>query len=816
MRGIIVSFMMLMLLLPTMEAWTLNNVPNNKDASPSRRVLIFLKTDPLPADIWDAIIRIRSCRTERELDIARKTLYTKIFSTYEDMFREVKVAIESLSGKVIHEIRSIGAISAYVPSSALSELARNRYVKTIVPVFKVRVLMDIAAKAIYAPDLWALGWNGSNYDDAISGIEVAVVDTGIDETRYLKGRIIDAKSFTTGELSPDDFFGHGTKVAHIIASNDTRYRGIAYGANLINAKALNWEGEGYFDDVMAAIEWALTQARDTAEIINLSIGAVKNVTAGLIPDGSSSLTRLIDHLAFLYDAVFSIAVGNVEGGYEMVNIPADAFNGISVGAMYDRNTVDRSDDILWSGSCHGPTDDGRIKPDVVAPGADIATFTVGGSLDSGSGTSFAAPMVAGSAALIYSYLARRGLKNGSLALATKAAIITAADFWYGDKPNNRTGFGYINLRNVLGVINNTFVINVGAGNRIIYDFNMSSGEEFRVGIVWWRVPKDSTSFYETSTIGLRIIDPQGRVVKEVLESKNNVIKICFQANISGTYTMIIEKLYRENEPLVDQLAISATKKLTGSKQLLVDMPVIGNITDAEVRSLKVVLKNNADSDAENITMTLEANNLELNKTSYRINRLSAGGKMEIPLEATLTAEGIAQIVANATYSLAGETHVITNTSIFLGFDDDTKPPQILSVDVKIDILKNKLSVSVKAEDDSGIESVKMYWRVDYPLDENSLDLADGVLNLTYSAEGDIWRAEMAIKQEWDSKTFYFVIEVRDADNDRPNDSLATYYVGNKQIRTGTWIIILIAIIIVAVAIYLIRTVLLPRLRKRKH
>ncbi len=780
------------------------------------RVLIFLKErKSIPHIIQEAMMSIWGSKTERELDIARKALYSKIFSAYESAFNDLLAELRSLGGTIIYRIASIGAVSACVPADKLDKLRRSDIVRYIIPVFKVRVSMDVAAKAVYAPDFWSLGWNGSEYDDLIKGIEVAIVDTGISETSYISGKIIDAKSFTTGEPTTSDFNGHGTKVAHIVASRDQKYRGIAYGVNLINAKALNRNGEGILDDVMAAIEWALIQAGDTAEIINLSIGAPKNAAAGLIPDGSSIITRLIDQLAYLYDAVAVIAVGNVEGGYGGVNIPADAFNGIATGAMDDKNTVDRSDDSLWSGSCVGPTEDGRIKPDVVAPGVGITTYTVGGALTTGSGTSFATPIVSGAAALIYSYLSNEKPEIGSLALATKAVIILSADFWGDNPPNNRYGFGYLNLRNALQVIDNVVVLNVSSGNRIIYEFDMLSGESFSLGMVWWRVPNNLLSFYKIGVFRVCIIDPNGHVVYDHKESTNNVIKIGFQANVSGTYRLIIEKVYRADGPMLDSVAIVSTKPLRKPRTLNLIMPTLDRISDAQFRNVTLRIKNNAEDVAEDVVLRVKTENMELNKTIFEIDRIGVNEEIEIVLNGCFADEGLVVVDANVSYIIGNKTYVVENVTMFYGYDDDSKPPKIISVNADTTLLGDKIIFKVEAHDEeSGVASVKVYWRIDYPIDEYSLDLADGVFNLSYDQRKHIWKAEIKVKSEWNGKTMYYVVEVEDADNDRAGDSLVAYESGKINIRMKIEIIVVIALLVVLSIAYLVFRVVLPRMRRK--
>jgi len=96
--------------------------------------------------------------------------------------------------------------------------------------------------------------------------------------------------------------------------------------------------------------------------------------------------------------VFVKSAGNQWGGD--ITCPGSAFNIITVGASDDHGTVTTSDDTVADFSSHGPTEDGRPGLDIVARGVNIIMPALGGGYASSNGTSFAAPHVAGLAALI--------------------------------------------------------------------------------------------------------------------------------------------------------------------------------------------------------------------------------------------------------------------------------------------------------------------------------------------------------------------------------------------------------------------------------
>ncbi|WP_256464204.1 S8 family serine peptidase [Amycolatopsis sp. EV170708-02-1] len=161
---------------------------------------------------------------------------------------------------------------------------------------------------------------------------------------------------------------------------------------LLNAKVLDSTGSGEESQLMAGMEWA---AQSGARVINLSLGAGPS-------DGGDPLSEMADKLTAATGALFVAAAGNT-GGIAMVEAPAAAGTALAVGA------VDKAD-RLAAFSSRGPRlTDAMVKPEIVAPGVDIAAARAAGT-DIGkpvgdrytrlSGTSMATPHVAGAAAIL--------------------------------------------------------------------------------------------------------------------------------------------------------------------------------------------------------------------------------------------------------------------------------------------------------------------------------------------------------------------------------------------------------------------------------
>lgn len=232
--------------------------------------------------------------------------------------------------------------------------------------------------------------------------------------------VVDNKSFE-GETS-DDSHGHGTHCAGIVASTNQTYRGVAYGANLINAKFMDG-GTGTVSDAMKAIDWAIFNASGGGDVLSCSFGS--NTTSD-----DSPFALFMD--AVVDDLLVSVAVaaGNEGSSSQTITDPGVAYNIITVGAMNDSNTNDTNDDSLATFSSRGPTVGGRIKPDIVAPGVSILSCNYNWenepNFTSKSGTSMATPHIAGALALLLDY----GLSDPR---EMKALLINTAGDWGGSR-----------------------------------------------------------------------------------------------------------------------------------------------------------------------------------------------------------------------------------------------------------------------------------------------------------------------------------------------------------------------------------------------
>lgn len=240
---------------------------------------------------------------------------------------------------------------------------------------------------IGASEAWATGLDGS-------GVTAAVLDTGIDAGHpALTGQVVGSYN-STDAGSAGDVQGHGTHVASLLAGtgagSDGARRGVAPGADLLNVKVLGDDGSGQLSWVIAGMEWAVGKG---ADIVNLSLSTATGVT-------DDPVVQALDALAAESGTLFVVAAGN-SGWYgvqETVSSPGTATSALTVGAVDVR---DGRPTFSGLGPAKGSY---RAKPDLVAPGVNIlgarAEARYGGDLYlPDTGTSMAAPIVAGAAAL---------------------------------------------------------------------------------------------------------------------------------------------------------------------------------------------------------------------------------------------------------------------------------------------------------------------------------------------------------------------------------------------------------------------------------
>jgi serine protease AprX len=265
-----------------------------------------------------------------------------------------------------------------------------------------------ATTAIRADAVWRAGWTGK-------GVGVALVDTGVVPVEGLtSGNVVDGPDLSFESQSADarhlDSFGHGTHMAGIIAGRDSTsgrgFRGVAPDATLVSVKIGGYDGAVDVSQVIAAVDWAVQhRAEHNLRVLNLSYG-----TDGQQLYTSDPLAHAVEN-AWRAGLVVVVSGGNAGSGQERVDNPASDPYVLAVGADDLLGTSAADNDVVPAFSTRGSA---ARRVDLVAPGQSIASLRNPGSfidqtypeaaVDSryfkGSGTSQAAAVVSGAAALL--------------------------------------------------------------------------------------------------------------------------------------------------------------------------------------------------------------------------------------------------------------------------------------------------------------------------------------------------------------------------------------------------------------------------------
>lgn len=250
------------------------------------------------------------------------------------------------------------------------------------------VSLDYARSATAAPNDPGYAYGDQSYLDTVrlpqawdrtkgsTSQVVAVVDSGVDiDHPDLKGRTVAGYNAITPGYAPADDNGHGTMVAGIAAANTNNAVGVAgaaWTARVMPVKVLDAAGLGYDSDIAEGVVWA---ADHGARIINLSLGG---------PEDGPVLRDAVRY-ATGKGAVVVVAAGNDGDG--RAQYPAAYPEVVAVGAT---DATGRLTDFSSYGDWI----------DVAAPGAGIVSTGPGGDYYVGDGTSFAAPIVSGTVALV--------------------------------------------------------------------------------------------------------------------------------------------------------------------------------------------------------------------------------------------------------------------------------------------------------------------------------------------------------------------------------------------------------------------------------
>ncbi len=341
--------------------------------------------------------------------------------------RTARALVRARHGKSIRRLPAVNGLAVTLTARAAVALRRSPRVlkvtlNTVMRSTNTAVdgqrLATTYPKTVGADKLWAAGITGK-------GIGVAVIDSGISgdkpdfEGADGSSRIV-VNQLNDGATHPGDDVGHGTHVAGILAGNSLHrdladpsygaYVGIAPDADIVAVKVADDAGEVTMVDVITALQFVVRNREALGiRVVNLSLSS--DTPGSYLDDPIDAAVEFAWHSGI----VVVVAAGNRGTAADAVDYPPgnDPYV-ISVGATDELGTADPSDDVTAAESSRGITLDGATKPDVLAPGEHIvAPLAIGGAFQAlcpacvvagdyfrMGGTSMAAPVVAGAAALL--------------------------------------------------------------------------------------------------------------------------------------------------------------------------------------------------------------------------------------------------------------------------------------------------------------------------------------------------------------------------------------------------------------------------------
>lgn len=271
------------------------------------------------------------------------------------------------------------------------------------------------------------------------GVVVGVIDTGIDgDHPALAGKVIAFKDFVGKKTKAYDDQGHGTHCSGTIAGKGGI--GVAPGARLIGAKALNKRGGGTLSGLLKAMQYMLDPDGDPAtddqpDLVSNSWGADADRMGS-----SKGMFRDIVKAWREAGIVPVFAAGN--SGVNTRAVPGGYPESFAVGATDKNDAIARfstGGSISWDGETF-------LKPDVSAPGVRIISSVPGGKYRANNGTSMACPHVAGAMALAFQ--AAPGTGVSEMIQAFQAASLDLGD----EGKDIRFGEGRIDVMSTLEVL----------------------------------------------------------------------------------------------------------------------------------------------------------------------------------------------------------------------------------------------------------------------------------------------------------------------------------------------------------------------------
>lgn len=388
---------------------------------------------PEPDDKLSSELREGTVPGWAQVDVNGQAGAAVVVSYYSDAeATKAMTSLKKLGASAIENSDYFERITARVPLDQLRRAAKLdwvRYIEAIAPPPRADN-NSVSASLLGVPEVQADPFYLSG-----NGVKVAVIDSGrIGDHPDLEGRVTLVDS---GAVSL-----HATHVAGTIAAtgaSDLRLKGMAPQAQLLSFT--------YFGDI--ALKMLSSKREYGASVVSNSWGNIVGETSGNCNSfgGYGSNERDIDRLVRREGMSIVFAMGNERdddgcsirprGGFLTTGRPASAKNIISVAAIDGQKTMTEFSD-------YGPTQDGRLKPDISALGLSVRSTYPGGGSTVMSGTSMSTPAISGTLALLVEkYRQVNGGDSPDAALLKSVLLNTAVDLG-NPGPDYTFGYGLAN------------------------------------------------------------------------------------------------------------------------------------------------------------------------------------------------------------------------------------------------------------------------------------------------------------------------------------------------------------------------------------
>ncbi len=448
--------------------------------------------------------------SERTIARRQKLLNENELIQYEDVpvSSDYITALKQLGIEIVNQLDWFNSVSCYLDSTQIKVLLKYKFINKIEKVKTISFSKDDVTT--YQSDSPAF-INGTNYtynygasltqnelskiplvhEMGITGQDVliGVLDSGFDWKNHdaLKNmHVIAEHDFVFNDNNTANESGdtpsqhnHGTYVLSIIGGFlDSYMIGTSFGSKFLLAKTedIRTETNVEEDNYAAALQWMENQGVDitTSSLGYNEFNSGNHSYTYRDMNGNTAIITKALELAYKKGVITISSAGNEgDNSWFYITAPADGYKVISVGAV-------GSDNSLAAFSSRGPTYDGRIKPELTAMGVSVVGADASnGAYKYASGTSSAAPIVAGVAGLLLSkfpYLSNEQVRT----------IL----FESGDNvrtPNNEVGYGLVNAINAITfpnlnklttgqyVINKCFKTRNIENNNVYINYAVNSG-----------------------------------------------------------------------------------------------------------------------------------------------------------------------------------------------------------------------------------------------------------------------------------------------------------------------------------------------------